>query len=152
MKKCICCGVEKPLTEFHKRANGSLRNDCKQCKNASNRKNYETNKEARTQQIREWRNNNKELVRSYDNNLRHKRRVAKNAVDMSELDFFVFQEAHKLCALRKEVTGYDWHVDHIVPINHKQACGLHNAFNFQVVPAVWNIKKSNRNMNKFIGN
>lgn len=31
MKKCVVCGIEKPLDEFYQRKNKSFRNDCKRC-------------------------------------------------------------------------------------------------------------------------
>ncbi len=69
----------------------------------------------------------------------------------TELDEFAFTEAHDLCHRRSMITGTPWHIDHIVPLNHKDACGLHVAANFQVVPAMWNYKKNNVNMDKFLG-
>lgn len=35
------------------------------------------------------------------------------------------------------------------PLRHKQASGLHNAFNIQVVPSLWNKSKGNRSMRRF---
>lgn len=46
-------------------------------------------------------------------------------------------------------TCFKWHIDHIVPMMHKNACGLNTACNLQVVPALWNIRKGNRNMNEY---
>lgn len=79
----------------------------------------------------------------------HKRRVQQERQAVSELDELVFIEACDVRNKRKQITGFDWHIDHIVPINYKNACGLHNAFNLQVVPASWNLKKKHTNMNEF---
>ena len=68
----------------------------------------------------------------------------------TEEDKFVITEAIKLCKLREKILGTKWHIDHIVPINHKKACGLHVASNIQVVPAIWNVKKKNLNMDVWI--
>jgi len=78
----------------------------------------------------------------------HKRRmqILERAGNILELDEFVLEEAIDLAQKRKEHTGFKWSVDHIVPINHKKASGLHTAFNLQVVPARWNSWKGNRNM------
>jgi hypothetical protein len=46
-------------------------------------------------------------------------------------------------------TCFKWHIDHIVPMMHKKACGLNSANNLQVVPASWNIRKGNRNMDTY---
>lgn len=79
----------------------------------------------------------------------HKRRLQQERHTVTELDELVFIEACDVRNRRKEITGFDWHIDHIVPINYKNACGLHNAFNLQVVPASWNLKKKHTNMNEF---
>jgi len=41
-------------------------------------------------------------------------------------------------------TGIDHHVDHIVPINSKLVCGLHNEFNLQILEGRANMSKGNR--------
>lgn len=83
------------------------------------------------------------------NKYAHKRRLQKEFYFCKEFDTLVFEEAIKLCKLREVATGFKWNVDHIVPLNHKIACGLHVAANFQVVPASWNFQKRNTNMNTY---
>ena len=79
----------------------------------------------------------------------HKRRLQLEQQTMSEFDEFAFEEAIALAGLRSTLTPFKWHVDHIVPINHRKACGLHVAANFQVVPAYWNVRKSNTSMAEY---
>ena len=67
----------------------------------------------------------------------------------TELDKFAWDEAVSLAKHREETLGGKWEVDHIVPLKHKDACGLHTAANWQVVPAEWNRSKGNRNMKEF---
>lgn len=62
----------------------------------------------------------------------------------SEFDDFVASECIALCSLRKEETGVDWHIDHMIPLNARQVSGLHIADNLQVIPAQMNLEKGNK--------
>jgi 5-methylcytosine-specific restriction endonuclease McrA len=104
---------------------------------------YAKNKEKRIATVARYQNENKE----YYAELKARRRARTKESD--ELTQFCFQEAMDLRRLREETTGFKWHIDHIVPLKHKDACGLHTAANFQVVPAGWNCQKGNRSMDKY---
>lgn len=76
-----------------------------------------------------------------------KRRAARlNATPSwyGELDDLVMVEAADLCKLRERATGFAWHVDHMVPLMARTACGLHCAANLQVIPAALNMQKKNK--------
>lgn len=75
-----------------------------------------------------------------------KKRAADSA--MSEFDKLVLAEAVHLCKLRANVFGGKWHVDHVVPIS---LGGTSEASNIQVVPGLWNQKKSNKHSDRFFG-
>ena len=55
----------------------------------------------------------------------------------------LFRQAVK----REDETGYEWHVDHTIPITRG---GRHCLTNLQVVPAKWNLSKGNRHERKFV--
>jgi hypothetical protein len=96
-----------------------------------------------------WREQNKEHVSTYASTVRPwaKRRAAKlNALPrwFGELDQFVTEECSTLAAERERVTGFPWQVDHMIPLQATEACGLHCAHNLQVIPAYLNRGKGNK--------
>ena len=66
-----------------------------------------------------------------------------NAVPKWANKFFI-EEIYDLARRRTEVMGFEWHVDHIVPLRHPLVQGLHCEQNLQVIPAVRNYTKGNR--------
>ena len=76
-----------------------------------------------------------------------RRRLAKDQRTPAWLtvdDLWIIQEAYGLAALRREIVGGEWHVDHIIPLRGKQVSGLHVPWNLQVIPAIDNRRKSNK--------
>jgi hypothetical protein len=103
----------------------------------------EQNREKRRESHRKYVRNNKERVKVGAIKYYYKRKKAVNAYSSDELTEFAFSEARELCNLRKEVTGYDWEVDHVVPLISDKVCGLHKWTNFAVIPASVNRSKRN---------
>lgn len=102
-----------------------------------------TNKEKINLNKKQWDKNNKEIVARYSANNRAKR---KNAIPkwFGEIDEFIISEAFDLALKRSKLTGIKWHVDHMIPLNAKNACGLHCGINIQVIPDKMNFYKNNR--------
>jgi hypothetical protein len=164
-KKCFKCGEVRPIEQFHKHAmmkDGRL-NKCAPCtvkdvtewrlKNPDARKKeHARNRERKGFRTREVyyqeKAANKIGRKAVALKYTHKRNAQKlqHPVWNRELDDFVMEEAAILARLRAELFGGSWQIDHIVPLNHRQVCGLHNGFNLQVVPARWNQRKNNRHM------
>jgi len=63
-------------------------------------------------------------------------------VDSEEL--WLIEEAYDLAATRSKMTGIQWHVDHIIPLQGKTVSGLHVPENLQVIRAEENLRKGNR--------
>ena len=98
------------------------------------------NREQHLAQGKEYKKANKDKYSAYE----AKRRALKfrATIRLTELDKFVISEMYNLAQLRTEQTGFQWHVDHIVPLTKG---GLHKPTNLQVVPGSWNESKGNRN-------
>lgn len=61
-----------------------------------------------------------------------------------ELDSFAITQAAELCRLRLAATGFAWEIDHMIPLQANEACGLHCAANLQVIPMTLNASKQHR--------
>lgn len=76
-----------------------------------------------------------------------KRRCAKlqrTPVWLNADDFWLMEQAYDLAALRSKVFGFQWHVDHILPLQGKKVSGLHVPLNLQVIPWIDNVRKANK--------
>ena len=99
------------------------------------------NPEKRRANVRKW---DKEHADQCAAKLAKRRATKLNATPKWANAFFI-KEAYHLAKLRTKVTGFEWHVDHIVPLQHKLVCGLHVESNLRVIPAMDNRIKSNTN-------
>ena len=61
-----------------------------------------------------------------------------------DFHLFAMQEAYDLAARRKEITGFDWNVDHIIPLQGKIVSGLNVIDNIAVIPKAMNSAKRAR--------
>jgi hypothetical protein len=92
---------------------------------------------------KKWRTANPEKVTHYW----LKRRLAKTTAVPAWLTKEDLEMIAVTYAMRVEMTkrfGYSFHVDHIIPLQGENVCGLHVPANLRVVPASLNIAKSNK--------
>lgn len=90
-----------------------------------------------------WRMANKGVVNAF---------TAKRKADLlqrtpfwlSTDDLWLLQEAYLLAQQRTALTGFVWHVDHVIPLRGKKVSGLHVPTNIRVIPGLDNLRKGNR--------
>ena len=73
-----------------------------------------------------------------------KRRAKQHSATPEWANDFFIREMYELAQLRREATGIDWEVDHIVPLQNDLVCGLHVEQNLQVITANENRRKHNK--------
>lgn len=57
---------------------------------------------------------------------------------------WMIKEVYNLAIERTKLHGFEWHVDHIIPLNGKNVSGLHVLENLQVIPGIDNLRKNNK--------
>lgn len=129
-KNCISCKTTKNISEFHK---DCTRPDnraplCKPCKSLK---------------FKKYAKENPEVIRSKG----AKRRACKNKATpnwLSTLQKNQIKKVYRRAVYLEETTNLKFNVDHIIPLNHPDICGLHVPWNLQVLEKTKNIKKSNK--------
>lgn len=102
--------------------------------------NLEKVKAVRKKSVRRWRDKYPEKAAHYVRQYQMNKRKAMPAWADKKAILAFYEQARQLT---KE-TGIMHHVDHILPINHPELCGLHVETNLQVLPGYENARKSNR--------
>lgn len=150
------------LFGFNKSKKDGFATECKECKRKKDLEYVAKNRETAKQRSAEWYKNNKdyalERMKDYgkqwlrenkDKNCSksNKYRAAKLKAVAKWVDKehqWLIDEVYSLAKSRSECTGVLWHVDHIVPLQGKNVCGLHVVENLQVIPAKDNLTKGNK--------
>lgn len=116
-------------------------------RHSENRERWASKNPEKTKQIQrtasaKYRAANMDKHAALQNRRRAKKLDASTTWD-ADFDNLVEMEAAHLAKLRKSAFGFLWHIDHVVPLQGKTVCGLHNAYNLAVIPATDNIRKKN---------
>lgn len=153
MKICKYCNECKLLEQFKlcKSCKDGYSNMCKDC---YKRKYYTENlqyhkekyKENRHQKLlyqKEYVSLNRDVKRASDAK-RRARKLKATPNWLTSDDLFTIKEFYKLAKLLEQLTSIRYHVDHIIPLQGENVCGLHVPWNLQILTAEENLLKSNR--------
>lgn len=104
---------------------------------------YKQNREKRRKAGRVHYEDNKALYLAYS---RTRKALLKNRMPcwLSRSEIKAISDIYVKCKNVSERTGILHHVDHIVPLNGETVCGLHVPWNLQLLPALDNLRKSNK--------
>ena len=108
-----------------------------------NRRFYQKNREVILEKNRRYAKENPEKGSLRASKYRAAKRNS-SPVWFGEFDQLVIEEAYALAKQRASETSIEWHVDHMIPLQARKACGLHCAENIQVIPAAMNQEKGNK--------
>lgn len=142
MKRCPDCDTEKPLSEFYKnkaRYDG-VQSVCKLCIGKRTSKWYEANKEFHNEYMRQHSRKNRWMYNARDS----KRRAAELQATPPWANTAQIKRIYQACQNITERTGVQHHVDHVIPLQGKNVCGLHTEKNLAIIPAKMNISKANK--------
>ena len=157
-KICTVCKTEKPMVAFPNRTSSKDGKycQCKDCVRVYNNATKErralhhlNNRQARITRMREYHKENYDVLKykhsEYKKNNRHifsfndaKRRALKARATVSWANLDVIR------LMYADASALGYHVDHIVPLNSDNVCGLHCEANLQLLSASDNISKGNR--------
>ena len=162
MQVCSKCKIAKEAEHFilDKRYNRPKKK-CRACDAVTNKEYRSRNKSKILARNKTYMENNPEFKQAvYEKSLARdklyrpqraareaKRRCKKlNATPnwLTESHIKQINDIYWHCADLKSVTGEQYHVDHIIPLQGKNVCGLHVPWNLQILPSDINIRKSNK--------
>lgn len=153
LKVCSKCGVQKTSKQFRKdqRLRDGLDSNCKDCRREWYKNNIEYNQNRNRnnykKNIEYWKHKNHEyyiLNKSVLNKKALQRQFLKNIATPSWANFDRIMEYYQDAKELTELTGIQFHVDHIIPLNGKVVCGLHVENNLQILTREENLLKSNK--------
>lgn len=138
MKTCYQCKETKEYESFYKRSTGSKDgyfNRCKICVDTYNKKWKKNNPEKHVANFQKWR------VKNLDRMVYHS---AQRRAKPMWGDKQYIQDLYSNSKEASKIFGILFEVDHIIPLNGKDVCGLHVPDNLQVLPRSLNREKSNK--------
>ncbi len=151
-KICTTCKENKLFCEFHrsKARTDGYDNRCKNCIKTYNlnRKDYfsgyrEDNRKKLADAQKQYRTHNKDKINA-DAAKRRAIKLKATPLWLTDIDWQNINKFYKDAQSLQLNTGKEYHVDHIVPLQGENVCGLHVPWNLQILLAKENLSKHNK--------
>lgn len=161
---CVTCALER-VKAYQERNRALIKQRTKEYYHANKevclartKQWVEENKAYRSTQKREHAQRNSEAIKAkykkyYEENYprmlakrnkQHADKLLRTPAWLTKDDHWMIEQAYELAALRSQMFGFSWHVDHVLPLRGKTVSGLHVPTNLRVIPWVENLRKGNR--------
>lgn len=103
---------------------------------------YLSNPEPTRLRTKSWKENNRGKHNS-NCMMRHARKLNATPEWLDEFMLLYIDEIYDKCSKLSKLSGNEYHVDHIVPLQGTSVCGLHVPWNLQILSASDNCSKQN---------
>jgi hypothetical protein len=161
---CITCALERVKkyqaqnVEIIKQRTKEYYQANKETRLACTKQWVEKNKEYRSAQKREYAKRVAEQIKAkykkyYEENYprmlakrnkQHADKLLRTPKWLTKDDHWIIEQAYELAAMRTQMFGFPWHVDHKIPLRGKNVSGFHTPINLQVIPGAENLRKTNK--------
>lgn len=142
--QCVVCGREKSASNICCNKHAPCRSTTEHRREV-NKKYAKENAQAARDRVKAYQQNNKERYLEYQNAYQAARRVLARQAQPPWVNIEKLKSIYRLMRKKNKAAGQvAYHVDHIIPLQGKNVCGLHVPWNLQVIPAAENLRKSNK--------